>query len=449
MHPSYRKRLCATIYLMNIVARARVAVGRDRFLRNNIVVFIGSIVSSALSYLYYPIMARILPFDQFGEVQTLVSLLTQVSLIFSAINIVAVVLIASSKIDKRREHFILELQKLMVYVTVVLGLVAIVVSPLIKDFFHFESVWPLISIIVTFILMVPLVFWNAYLQGKEQFGAMSVVSILGAAGKLVFAVIFVLLGFGALGAALGLLIGQIVTNIFCGKRYDVPRLKQLFKEKLPNWQLLRLELGYTVMVVVVSLSVTLLYSGDILLIKHYFSPEQAGIYAGIASIARIIFFLTLSFAVVLLPAVHSQPKVREKTLKRSFIMVIVLGSLTALVFWLFAPQIVTLLVGARYADYAYLLPELSLAVLLISIANLLFYYMLSVRNVLSLFISLIGLAVFFGMSFMRHATIEEVITNLTVAAVITVVLLVLTLSVWPRVPRSFANKLNRQFAEKE
>ena len=77
-----------------------------------------------------------------------------------------------------------------------------------------------------------------------------------------------------------------------------------------------------------------------------------------------------------------------------------------------------------------------------SIANLLFYYLLSIRSIASLFISLIGLCVFFGLSLVHHATSEHIVGNMIAASIVTVVLLVLTLSVWPRVKQLFTNKLN-------
>ncbi|HSE29129.1 MAG TPA: oligosaccharide flippase family protein [Candidatus Saccharimonadales bacterium] len=432
---------------MNLSQNLRGHWKKNTFLRNNIIVFFGSILTSAFSYFYYPIMARMLSIEEFGEIQTLVSLLTQASLIFGAINIVSVVLIASSKRNKHGERFIFELQKLTLYIAIGVSLTVAICSMWVTNFFHFPSVWPLLITLAAFIAGVPVVFWNSYLQARQNFTAMNAFGLVGAAGKLILAVFLVFLGWGAIGAALAVLLGQFAALTFARMRYDVPRLTELFKERLPNWKVLKVELRYTAMVIVVSLSITLLYSGDILLVKHYQSPEEAGAYAGIASIARIIFFLTLPFATVLLPAVHSEWKQREKTLKRSFTLVIGLGAFVAVVFWAFAPQIVSLMVGSRYIDYAYLLPELSLAILLMSIANILFYYMLSIRSIASLFISVIGVVTFFGLSTFNHSTSEQIVINMIGSSIVTVTLLVVTLSVWPRVSRVLTSKINLETKE--
>lgn len=405
---------------------------KDRFVRNNLILFIGSFFVAVLSYLYYPVLARLMNINDFGEVQTLVTIFNQAALIFGAINIVTVVLVASSNNQKRNEVFILELQKLMIYAVVAIGLVAIIFSPLLKSFFNFQSVWPFFAMVLALLLNAPIAFWMSYMQGKENFSGMNILGILGAGGKLIASAVLVVVGFGSFGAIFGLFLGQLVALGYVGQKYDVPSFKKLIHKGLPRWQILRTELRYTSLVFSVTLLITLLYSGDILIVKHYQSAEVAGLYAGISSIARIIFFLTLPFAMVLLPAVSNNPKERRSTLRKSLMYVIGLGSLTCAVFWLAKTQIITILIGSRYNAMAYILPRLSLAILFIAISNILFYYLLAMRSIKSLLIASIGVIVFITMSVLYHATPDQVVNNLLVASTITVILLVLELSIMPR-----------------
>ncbi len=60
--------------------RAKIkALADDRFVKNNVIFFFGSMGVAFLSYLYHPILGRIMKVEDFGEVQTLLSLVTQVS----------------------------------------------------------------------------------------------------------------------------------------------------------------------------------------------------------------------------------------------------------------------------------------------------------------------------------------------------------------------------------
>ena len=136
-----------------------------------------------------------------------------------------------------------------------------------------------------------------------------------------------------------------------------------------------------------------------------------------------------------MPSISSNWGNRTRSLRRSFSLVFVLGGATCLVFWLFHSLVVTILVGSRYEPYSYLLPKLSLAIFLISLSNLLFYYLLSIRHIVSLFISFAGLLIFIIMSTAHHSTLEEIINNLLAASSITLAALFLILSVWPRLRR--------------
>lgn len=374
-----------------------------------------------------------MPFHEFGEVQTLFSIFTQASLIFSAINLVTVVLVSSKKDKENSEKFILELQKLMIYLVGSVGLLAIIFSPFLRNFFNFQSVWPFIAMVFALLGSIPIVFWNAFLQGKEDFTGMNLLGIAGAGGRLLMSTVLVISGLGSFGAIFGLFLGQLLAISLIGRFRSMPPMRQLFQIKLPDWRILKLELRFTGLVFVVSLLITMLYSGDILLVKHYQNPDLAGAYAGIASIARIIFFLTLPFAMVLLPAINSNRQQSTAILKKSFLLVVAFGAATTLIFWGAGYTIINLLIGDRYVQYAYLLPKLSVAIFIISISNLLIYFLLSIRNILSLSVSFAGLGAFIILSLLYHATLDSIVNNLLISSLVTIALLGLTMSVWPRI----------------
>lgn len=377
-----------------------------------------------------------MPFNDFGEVQTLFSIFTQASLIFSAINIVTVVLVSTRENRENSDKFIFELQKLMIYLVGAIGLAAILFSPYLKSFFNFQSIWPFIAMVFALLGSIPIVFWNSYLQGKEDFVGMNLLGVAGAGGRLLMATLLVILGFGSFGAIIGLFAGQLLALVLISRWRNLPPLRELFHSRLPNWPVLKLEMKFTALVFVVSLMITMLYSGDILIVKHYQNPDLAGAYAGVSSIARMIFFVTLPFAMVLLPAINSNREKSTLILKKSLFLVTALGGASTLIFWGAGSWIIKLMIGERYAQYAYLLPKLTVAIFLISIANLLIYYLLSIRNILSLWVSFIGLAVFVGMSVVYHESLSIIVNNLLISSLTTVILLVLTMSVWPRVSGS-------------
>lgn len=409
---------------------------RNAYLRNSAIVFTGSLLISIVNYAYYPVLARLMTLNDFGEVQTLFSIFAQATLIFSAINIVTVVLVSSKRKSDRNNEFILELQKLMIYIVCIFGAIAILSAQYLKTFFNFDSVWPFIAMVFAMVAGIPIVFWNSYMQGKEDFSGMNILGIVGSTGRLVLAVIFVVLGFNAFGAIFGLFVGQLVAIYYISHVRKLPPLRTIFKVRLPRWKILKIELRYTALVFFVTLLITVFYTGDILIVKHFQNPEIAGAYAGIASIARIVFFVTLPFAVVLLPAINSDWEHRSLILKRSFLFVFVVGLATCITFWALDTFIIRILIGEKYIEFAYLLPKLSIAIFFISISNLLLYYLLSIRSLLSLVVSLVGVIVLSTLSVKYHSSLIEIVDNLLISSFVMLVALIFMMSIWPRIKSS-------------
>jgi len=169
---------------------------------------------------------------------------------------------------------------------------------------------------------------------------------------------------------------------------------------------------------VVSLVITTLFSLDILVVKHYFSAEIAGAYAGISTIARIIFFLTASVAAVLLSSVklEAAAATNRRLLYKSCLLQGVLGGSVLLVFAVLPHQVIQLLIGSRYLVYANLLPGLSLAIFLFAAMNLIFAYDLALRRWSVAVVALVGAVCTWIALAYHHATPAAVIQSLLIGA---------------------------------
>ena len=171
---------------------------------------------------------------------------------------------------------------------------------------------------------------------------------------------------------------------------------------------------YGLFVLVGSLTITVLASVDIFIVKHYFDAETAGQYAGISTVARMIFFLTMSVAQVLLPSVRielSQKENRQYLLK-SLALVTVLGGTVLLVFTVFSANIVRFLMGNSFSTYTHLLPALSLAMFIISILNLIVSYYIALRRYQISAIVALGAIITGGLLIADHQTLAMVVNSL-------------------------------------
>ncbi|HSH55623.1 MAG TPA: oligosaccharide flippase family protein [Candidatus Limnocylindrales bacterium] len=395
------------------------ALRTNDFLRNNLIFFVGSLAVSFLNYLYYPVLGRVLEPAAFGEVQVLISLFTQMTIFITVLSLISTNVVVNESDPQKTRHIVGELEKITLYVA--LGCLALITtaSPLLKSALKFESIVPFIIIGLVLVVSVQLGFRGAYLRGKSDFIASSLQGILASLTKIIASILLVLAGFKTAGAIGGLLAAQIIALIYTGYRAKKLGYQKYPAKGKPEWAVLRPQAKYAGLVFTVSLVTTLLYSADVTIIKYLFSPEVAGQYAGMSTVARIVLFLTGSFAVVLLSSVKvgRPPQENSRLLVRSFIITLVLGGAAALVFVLFPVQVIHLLFGAKYDNFAHLLPLLSMAMLAVSLTNLIANYHIALRHYWVLVFVGLGAVVTAILLVLSHATPDAVVRGLVIGTV--------------------------------
>ena len=355
------------------------------FLKHNAIFFFGALAAGALNYIFYPIMARVLPTGSFGEVQALFSLFAQINIFLSVLGLLTVNIVVNTAEAKRRDQIIVELEKLALIIGLVLMVVSLFAGGALKQFFHFDSAWPFVWLMLAVLVSVPLMFRGAYLRGRQAFGLVAVIGVVAAASDLVLSVLFVLLHWRTTGVMVGLALAQFLTFVYAAwlaRRSGFGGWARDALFRLPDRRMIAPELRYAFVVLVCSLTITGMYSIDTIVVKHWFDAQTAGLYAGIATVGRIIFFVTGSIPQVLLSSVrmHQPARHNQQALAKSLILLAGIGGGVLLAFT-FAPRaIVNLLMGERFLVYADLLPRLGLAVFLVSVINMFVLYHLALRR---------------------------------------------------------------------
>lgn len=399
--------------MMQIVKTLR----KSTFVRHNAILFVGSMSMGLLNYLYYPVLGRLLHPGSFGEVQTLASLFAQVAIFLSVLGLLTVNIVANYEDVDKRNLVIMELERLAALLAIVLLVVTLLADSTLKHFFHFASVWPFPVLVLAVLVSVPLTFRGAYLRGLKYFGLTSVMGVIGSAADLVLAALFVLLGWGTTGAIFGLAVGQLVAAGYASiqaRRHGFTESWRTSLLRVPDLRLIGPELRYALLVLIGSLGMTAMYSLDTIVVKHYFDAHTAGLYAGISTVARIIFFITGSIAQVLLPAIKLSNAPRENwlVLAKSFGLLMLIGGGALLVFALAPRFVVGILMGGKYLPLAGLLPRLSLLMFVVSLVNLIMLYFIALRRYAIALIVIMGSAVTYGLLHVDHQTPLAVIDSL-------------------------------------
>lgn len=402
---------------MNLIKRAR----HSRFIRHNSIFFFGAAAVGALNYLYYPVMGRMLDTVSFGEVQTLISLFLQITIFLSVMGLVAINVVTNYTSDSLRNAVVMEFEKLALIISIILFGLSVIFSKQLAHFLHFNSSTPFMLLMLALIATVPLTFRSAFLRGKRKFGLTSLGNIVSALGKLSFAVVLVLAGLGTAGAIGGLVAAQLLACLAVGiwaRKFGLERPADSRWLSRPNLRILTPELRYGLLVLVGSLIITMQYSLDVIVVKHFFDPHTAGLYAGIASVARIIFFATASIAIVLMSLVKvaADSRQNEKVLVKSLILTAVVGS-PILVLCIAAPAHVTsVLMGKEYAEVATLLPRLATAVFIVALLNVFVSYYLALRRYMIGPILAIGGLITYWLMYVHHTTLLDVVNSLLIGS---------------------------------
>ena len=390
-------------------------------MKHNAIFFIGALTMGALNYLYYPIMGRLLDPGKFGEVQAIFSLFAQITIFLNVLSLLTVNIVANYSDDSKRNRVILELEKLAVLVSNVLLIGTLISGTVLARFFHFGSSVPFVMLALAVVISTPLTFRTGFLRGKKRFGLVALAGIVSSAFDIIFSVILVQIGWGTSGAILGLGLGQIVAcgfAIYFARRYGFTEsLRQNFI-RFPDLKLILPELKYAGLVFVGSLAITGMYSIDTIAVKHYFDAQTAGLYAGIATVARILFFVTASIAQVLLPSVklqHDTAK-NQQVLWKSFALLVAIGGVGLLGFMLLSNFTIRVLMGEAYLPYAHLLPRLSLVVFAISLLNLFLLYHMALRRYSVMYVVGAGVLTTAILLQLNHHTPAAVVNSLLIGS---------------------------------
>lgn len=409
---------------MNIVKRTLTSA----FMRQNATLFVGTLLVSILNYLYYPVLGRLLETSQFGEVQVLVSFFLQLMMLLMVLTQVTTNIVANYQDETKKQRVIFELEKLAFMVSLGLLAVGSLLSWQLMQALQFQSPIPFVILLLAFTVTIPFTFRSGFLRGQQKFYEVSIGSIIGSASKIVASAALVVIGFGTIGAIGGLVIAQLLALIYTIHRarlggFKTPADASYFT--LPNFKLIMPELKYFGLVLSGSLAITIMYSIDVILVKYYFTPEEAGLYAAVATIARILFFLTVSIAQVLMPAVKLRHtgKTNMKILQKSTLLVGAIGGGALIVITLFPQLTMQILMGEKYLTYAHLLPLLGLAVYILSLLNLFVTYHLALRHYGVGIVTVSGAIITYILMLLFHGSLQQVVSSLFFGSIITLCLL--------------------------
>ncbi|AUC74349.1 MULTISPECIES: oligosaccharide flippase family protein [unclassified Olleya] len=376
------------------------------------------------NYLYNLILGRVLGPAQFADAAVLITFLLVLSFVAMTFQLVT----AKFSVIFENEtftNFVATIYKNATVVGLGFGALIIVFAKQLQSVFNTSSS----AMFTIFGIGVPIYFLmsvnRGVFQGKKEFKSLSITYQAEMLSRLVITLglIFLFDMQSSVVIAVGILI-SFGFGLVPFKFKNLNFKKTIAIEASQSKQVK----SFFVITAFYELTQIIINNSDILLVKHYFDSYDAGLYASLALIGRIVYFVAWMFVMLLLPTVVQLKKEGKATAPILFKYVGYIAAIaTTIVIGcaLFPRTAITLLFGDSYLAMAPLLWKYALATGLFAISNIFAYYYLSLDRYIPVVISGVfgtlqmGLVVFF------HESLEQVVHMQIIAMVLLLVIQVL------------------------
>jgi O-antigen/teichoic acid export membrane protein len=314
-------------------------------------VIIASFAANIFAYLFQLVSGRYFSKEEYGVLIALFSLSGLIPLVAQFFVSGIPKLVAEIKdVDypTRISSLFYAILKVNTVLTVITFVLMLVLKDEIASFLNITDT----SVIMPFIFAVSagtlMLFITPFIQGLARFKAYSFITLLTAIAKLAVAVIVMFFALEIKDIFWGLTIATLALGVMC--------YKILLKNINLNWRLndtkdLETLVKYSLGGALSLIGLSLLNLSDVILVKHFFAPDLAGVYGSISVIGRIVFYAASPVAIVMLPICTEKFKKGEDFIKPFFssLAIALAICLTAtFIYFEFPHLIITALFGKSY-----------------------------------------------------------------------------------------------------
>jgi len=389
----------------------------------SMVMIIGSNLVNFLNYLYHLIIGRMLGPSDYGELAAIISLIGLLGIIPAPLGTSIIKYISSAKNNTESANMISWLKIKYFQGSFIFFVIVLVISPVMSSFLKIHNISYFILIAVSFLFSLQSGLNRSILQGLLKFKEMVITVLAENSTKLILSIGFVYLGFKVGGAIFALVVAALL-GWYVTKQY-----LRHSKTRKPNFTPdIKSMLMFTIPVFIQNFATTSLYSSDVILVKHFFSSHDAGIYAALSTLGKIIFFAAGPIGAVMFPLV-SKRSAKGENYKRVFMFslaaTVFLSGAILLVYLLFPSLAIQLLYGSLFLEASGLLLWFGIFMAFFTLASLIINYTLSLgRTRVVIFPAIAAVFQVVLIWFFHDSLFSVVLISILVSALLLVALLI-------------------------
>ncbi len=311
-------------------------------LSGSLVLLFGSALVSVVNFGYNVSMARMLGPELFGSASAIVTLFMLCSAITLSFQLVCAKFVARITTEGGKLAAARFFMERAWGVGLVLGVIAVLCSRPIAEFLRLPSISLVAALAIGFAFYVPLGVKRGTLQGLCKFPQLTWNFVVEAVSKLIAALLLVYFGYGALGA-----VGAISISVVIALLMPLPTFSSNIGPE--KFEMQSFQEG--MQAIIFFIGQVVINNIDILLVKHYFSPAQAGMYAAVALVGRVLYFASWQIVSAMFPVSAAKPEEHNlQVLIVPFLGVLLICLVFVAAMGIFPSLIVHLIFGSRFAS---------------------------------------------------------------------------------------------------
>ncbi len=283
-----------------------------------------TIIVAASNLLYTVVIARKLGAAGFGDATAIYTFLMLASAVTLSFQLVCSKLVAKADDIPAKATVYRRLLGRAWKIGAVIGLVLAAQSGFISNYFKLSSPHGIVLLAIGVAIYIPLGVQRGRMQGCYEFRRLASNVMVEAASKLIGAALLLYYGLGVTGVVAGIVLSVAIAYIAATPDRRFCRATHSEGNAL---------FGEGVQAAVFFVGQVLISNLDILLVKHYFIPTDAGIYAGVALVGRVVYMLSWSVVSSMFPtsAGSSQETAGRSALRTALLLVVGLTTVFVIV----------------------------------------------------------------------------------------------------------------------
>jgi O-antigen/teichoic acid export membrane protein len=402
----------------------RERVKADDLTRHSTMMVAFGLVAGAFSYLYQLSMGILLTPAQYGTLFSLTSLLAIIMILSQSFQTSITKFVSRFKAQNNLGR-INYLWKFSLKRAFLLGLGLFLalagLTPLLSRFLNIENGWYFIILFLSFILAFALPVNWGILGGLQRFLPLGFSTALWAFLKFFIGILLVYLGLGIYGGLLPLPLAYFI----------VFSITLLFLKDLPTAGNQKCEVSglfsYTGLTFLAILSFTMLTNIDVILVKHYLSPDNAGNYSAISVLGRIALYAPAGVAIAMFPKTSSLFEIGGSyrlLVRKAILYTLLLSGGVVIVYWFFPEFIVSFVFRGKYSLATAFLFKYGLAMFFFALSFLTLNYLLSLNQTKIAYPLLAAMILELGLITLFHSSIGQIVNIMLISGITCLVFMI-------------------------